>query len=74
MIRFFIDPATGTYHLWREVLVTAVTASATVAAFETELTRGDGLPLVTLPLNYIIGVSTEKAESFRVVFHGGNNS
>jgi hypothetical protein len=71
-IAFYIDPGTGTFHLWTEVLVTAVTASTTVAAFQTELVRTDGLPVITLPATYRLGASTEIANNFRIIAHGGD--
>lgn len=71
-ISLYIDPNTGTFHLWTEVLVSAVTASPTVAAFQTELVRTDGLPVITLPANYRLGASTEIANNFRIIAHGGD--
>ncbi len=67
MIRFFLHNGT-TYFLLTEVLVTAITASATVAAFETSLYE---LGLV-LESGWSIRVATEKAESFDIsIVRGG---
>jgi hypothetical protein len=61
VIRFFLHDGT-TYCFWREVLVTAITPSATVAAFESQLSN---LALV-LKAGWSIRVATEKGESFDV--------
>ncbi|MCE9583172.1 MAG: hypothetical protein K8T20_11830 [Planctomycetes bacterium] len=67
MIRFFIYDGTNT-RLIREILVTAITASATVAAFESDLLTPD----LYLPTSsYQLKVSTEKAEAFNVHAFGG---
>lgn len=72
VIRLFIDPGTGTYHLWQEVLVTAITPSSSVASFTSEVVRADGLPLLVLPSSYVLGASTHNAENFRILAHGGS--
>jgi len=67
MIRLFINDATNT-RLWREVPVTAITPSATVAAWTSTLrndTRPD-LPLLTLPIGWSLRASTHNAETFNV--------
>jgi len=72
-VRLYIgnDAGTPVISLWREVLVTAITASATVAAFEYSLSLlGEGA--LILPPNYTLRASTEKAESFNVVAEGGD--
>jgi hypothetical protein len=67
MIRFYLFDGTNT-DLWKEVGVTAVTPSSTVAAFTFQLTF----------LGYILSngksirVSTNNAESFRVIAEGGD--
>jgi hypothetical protein len=61
MIRFWLYDGT-TYRLFREVLVTAITASATVASFE-QLLSNIG---IVLQSGWSIRVSTEKAESFDI--------
>jgi hypothetical protein len=67
MIRFYLFDGINT-DLWREVLVTAITPSSTVAAFTFQLTF----------LGYILSngksirVSTNNAESFRVIAEGGD--
>lgn len=71
-VSLYIDPNTGTYHLWTEVLVTAVTASTTVAAFQTEVVRTDGMPVLVLPPSYKLAASTQIANNFRIIAHGGD--
>jgi hypothetical protein len=72
MVRLFID-ASGSVRAWREVPVTAITPSATVAAFTaTILTPEAQSPLLVLPPNYILKAGTHNAESFDVVAQGGN--
>lgn len=66
MIRLFLHDGTN-FRFWREVLVSAVTPSATVAAFESQLT---GLGLKLKP-DWSIRVATEKAESFDVTISDG---
>lgn len=71
MIRLFLYDGTNTW-LWRELLTPAVTASATVAAQSVEDVRTDGLPLIDLPVNWIIKAATEKAETWNVEAFGGD--
>lgn len=59
------------YFLWREILVTAITASAIVAAFEYTLELLGERALV-LPNAYSLRASTEKAENFNIVAEGGD--
>ena len=70
MIRLFIYTGAA-YFLWREILVTAITASATVAAFETTVELLGERALV-LPTGYSLRASTENAEAFTVVAEGGD--
>jgi len=72
MIRLFIHDGTN-YRLWKEVAVSAITPSGTVAAFAgilTPDTDGD-LPLI-LPANYSLRASTNNAETFNVIAQGGD--
>lgn len=61
MLRLWLHDGTN-FRLWREVLVTAITASGTVASWESSLTN---LGLV-LQSGWSLRVSTDKAESFDV--------
>ncbi len=71
MIRFFVHDGTN-FRAFKEVLVTAITPSATVAAFTSEITRSDDLPIVVLQTGWSLRVATEKAETFHVVAEGGD--
>jgi hypothetical protein len=71
MVRLFIEDSMGSKFLWKEILVTAITASATVAAFESIIDLTDDYALV-LPVNYILKASTEKAELFSITVNGGS--
>jgi hypothetical protein len=70
MVRLFIYTGAA-YHLWREILVTAITPSATVASFEYTIELTGDRALV-LPTGYSLRASTEKAEAIDVVIEGGN--
>lgn len=70
MIRLYIYNTTNT-RLWREIAVSAITPSATVAAFEQTLTLS-GEDALILPSGYILKASTEKAEAINVIAEGGN--
>ena len=72
IVALYIDPNTGTFHLWQEIAVTAATVSTTVLGFATEFVRSDGLPLVILPPSYRIGAATQIANNFRIIAHGGD--
>lgn len=67
MIRIFVHDGTNS-RLYREIAVSAVTASATVAAWEGELLTPD----LYLPTSsHQLRVSTEKAETFNLYAFGG---
>jgi hypothetical protein len=73
MVRLYIGDNAGTpnVRLWREILVTAITASATVAAFEYTLELLAERAMI-LPSGYTLRASTEKAEGFNVIAEGGH--
>jgi hypothetical protein len=68
VIRLFIDDGTNV-RLFREILVTAITPSATV-----EVWRGEFVPTepFILPSTYILKASTHNAETFNVIAHAGD--
>ena len=70
MVRLFIDDGTNII-LWREIVVDAITASATVAAFEEEILL-DGEEALILPATYELQAATHNAEAFNVIAEGGN--
>lgn len=65
-IRLFINDGTNTY-MFREILVLAVTPSASVEAFSTEVTLD-----VDLPNGWTLRASTLNSELFKVFAFGGN--
>lgn len=69
IVRLFKHDGTNA-RLWREILVTAITPSATVAAFDAELVPTGGL---TVPTGWSLRASTEKAEEFVVSVDAGGN-
>lgn len=71
VVRLFLHNGSA-FFLWKEVLVTAITPSASVAAFRTEVSRSDGLPVMVLPSGYSLRASTHQAEAFSVCVSGGD--
>lgn len=79
VIRLFISDGT-TIMLWKEILVTAITPSATIAAFTTSIDCSqpqNSLVLTssttpTAGLGYILRASTHNAENFRCLAFGGD--
>lgn len=71
-IRFFIYDG-GTYFLFKEMPVVAVTPAATVPSFAATLSQEIEvvLPLI-LPTGYSLRASTEKAEPFNIIAIGGD--
>lgn len=73
MIRLFIHDGTN-FRLFDEIVVPAITVSATVPAFQTVIAENQftfELPLI-LPNGYSLRASTEKAENFNVIAIGGD--
>ena len=70
MVRLFVAIG-GTTYLYREISVSAITASGTVAAFNAQVTlydaNSDGL---VLPAGAKIRASTNAAEAFNVIVEG----
>ena len=73
MIRLYHYNGSSTY-LIHEIAVTAATPSGTVKAWEGEINRVDGQPLIILPSTHKLRVSTHNAEVFNVTAHGGDFS
>lgn len=67
MIRFYLFDGTNT-DLWKEIAISAVTPSSTVLAFTTQLAS---LAYI-LSSGKSIKVTTNNAESFRVIAEGGD--
>ena len=70
MIRLYIDIG-ATIHLWKEIAVTAITGSASVAEFVYVISLVGESALV-LPSGYILLASTHNAEDFNVIAEGGD--
>lgn len=72
MVRLYVQ-ISGTNYLIHEQAISAITKSATVAAFKATVTfydaNSDGMPL---PNGAAIRASTEKAEAFNVIVEGGD--
>lgn len=68
VVRLWIFSGSGNAQLMWEELVTAVTPSATVPAFTSSVVFSDFL----LPSGWTLYASTEKAEAFNVILHGGD--
>ena len=68
MVRLFLHDG-STFFLVKELAVTALTASATVPAFETEWVPTE--PLL-LPSGWTLRAATENAETFNVIAVGGD--
>lgn len=72
MIRLFLTKG-GSTRLWKEIPVSAITPSGTVAAFEAvvEVSGHDDMPMV-LEADTIVKVGTHNAETFNVIGQGGD--
>lgn len=75
MVRLFIHDGSSAY-LWREIAVSAIIVSATVAGFESSMSSNNAadigfLPL-TMPTGYSLRASTHNAETFNVWAIGGD--
>lgn len=71
VVRIYIYDGT-TYFLFREYLVTAITPSTTVKAFNTTENFSVGSNVLLLPFGYKLSASTNNAESFNVTAFGGD--
>ena len=67
MIRLFLHNGTTAF-LWREVVVSAVTPSATVKTFREEIAVED----LVLQTGYSLRASTHNAENFNLIAFGGD--
>jgi len=71
MVRLFIEDGSSNIHLWREVVVTAITVAASVGGFVAVLEFLDDRALI-LPSGYMLKASTHNAETFNVIAEGGD--
>ncbi len=76
MVRLFLSFDSGaTWNLWREIVVTAITPAAAVAAFREVIdltTNLDDVPLNLADDTVRLGAATENAETFNVFARGGS--
>lgn len=68
IIRLWLYSGSGNAQLRHEELVSAVTPSPTLAAYNTEIVFDDLL----IPAGWTLYASTEKAETFNIIAHGGD--
>jgi hypothetical protein len=67
VVRLFIYNG-STYYLYQEVLISAITPSASVVAFTTTLTFNS----LVIPTGYSLRVTTNNAETYHVSAFGGD--
>lgn len=75
MVRLYVYNG-STYYLLREIAISAITPSSTVATYETAMASNNAadigfLPLI-LPNGYSLRASTHNGESFNVIAIGGD--
>lgn len=71
VIRLYIHDG-STAMLWKEILVTAITPSTTLAAWSYTLDCTIGSNMLVLQSGYSLRASTHNAENFRAVAVGGD--
>lgn len=71
VIRLYIYDG-STAHLWKEVLVTAITPSTTVAVWSASIDCAQPFNGLLLQSGYSIRASTHNAENFRIHVIGGD--
>jgi hypothetical protein len=71
VIRLYIHDGSTAY-LWREILVTAVTPSTSIAVWSASIDCSQPQNLLVLPSGYSLRASTHNAETFRLHAVGGD--
>lgn len=71
VIRLFIHDGTN-YRLWKEILVTAITPSASVAVFMSHIDLSDPDDTLQLPVGFSLRAATHNAEAINVIAYGGD--
>lgn len=71
VIRLYLYDGTNT-RLWKEILVTAITPSATVAVWNSSVNCSNLSALLIIPPSWKLRVSTHNAETFNVIAVGGD--
>lgn len=69
MIRLYVDDGTNT-RLWKEVAVTAITASASVACFTSTVDLSFPSAQLIIPNGWKLKASTHNAETFNITVFG----
>lgn len=70
--RIFQKVSGGTYRLWREILIPAVTPSTTVETWRCEIVEPDGRPLMVLGAAGVVGFATDDGEDFNFFVYGSD--
>jgi hypothetical protein len=71
VVRLYVHDGSSA-HLWKEILVSAITPSATIAAWSNRVDCSSPAGVLFLPTGYSLRASTHNAESFRVHAVGGD--
>jgi hypothetical protein len=71
VVRIFIHNASAAF-LWKEVLVTAITPSATVQVWNDTIDCSQKSNSLFLPATWSVRAATHNAESFNVHVHGSD--
>lgn len=71
VIRLYIHDGSTSY-LWREILVTAVTPSTSIAVWSSQVDCSQPQNVLVLPSGYSLRASTHNAETFKVFAIGGD--
>lgn len=69
MIRLYLNDGTNT-RLWKEVVVTAITASASVACFTSTIDLSFPSSQLVIPNGWKLKASTHNAETFNITAFG----
>ncbi len=71
VVRLFIHDGSNA-RLFKEILVTAITPSTTIAVFESEVDLSAASGILVLPTGYSLRVATHNAETFNCFAIGGD--
>ena len=72
IIRLFIVDVSANYYLWKEILVSAITPSGSVIAFQATVDCSAAAKALVLPNGWSIRASTHNAETFKLTAFGGD--
>lgn len=71
VVRLFISDGTN-IRLWKEILVSAITPSATVQVFSSNVDCSLPSNALFIQSTWLLRCSTHNAETFNVIAHGGS--